>query len=87
MFNWFSAKEDGTFEVDSMNDPTGTRGFFDDLNDICHCYWSDDYYRWYKENVLSEEERNTIGQNEWSPECFHRRYMLSGTYSTEGNTD
>lgn len=77
---------DGTFKVNSTNDPIDARGFYNDLIDVCHCYWSEDYYRWYKDNVLSEEERNTIGQNV-RPECFHRRCMLSGTYSTEDNTE
>tara|TARA_Y100001958_G_scaffold160112_1_gene166434 strand:+ start:1581 stop:3590 length:2010 start_codon:yes stop_codon:yes gene_type:complete len=76
---------DGTFDVNSYNDPTS--GDLDGaLIDVCHCYWSDEYYRWYKDNVLSEEERNTIGQNV-RPECFHRRCMLSGTYTTEDNTE
>lgn len=76
---------DGNIKVTRDNVPKG-HTISNELSDICHCYWTEEYYTWYKENVLSETERNSIGQNK-RPECFHSKCMLSGIYTVEDNTE
>ena len=76
---------DGNIKVTRDNVPKG-HTISNELSDICHCYWTEEYYTWYKENVLSETERNSIGQNK-RPECFHSKCMLSGMYTAEDNTE
>ena len=76
---------DGNIKVTRDNVPKGHH-ISNELSDICHCYWTEEYYTWYKENVLSETERNSIGQNK-RPECFHSKCMLSGIYTAEDNTE
>jgi hypothetical protein len=77
--------EDGRIKVNRDNVPIGNI-ISNELSNICHCYWTEEYYTWYKENVLSEIERNSIGQN-IRPECFHSKCMMSGIYTTEDNTE
>ena len=76
---------DDNIKVTRDNVPKG-HAISNELSDICHCYWTEEYYTWYKENVLSEEERNSVGQNK-RPECYHTKCMLSGIYTAEDNTE
>ena len=52
------------------------------MGNLCECYYPDDYYRWFKENELTNAERDNLDAQTGSrPECYHRGCILSGIYN------
>ena len=49
------------------------------IENICQCYYPVEYYQWYKENELPEDQKSNLGVKV-SPECFHMGCRLSGFY-------